>query len=82
MSDSNKEDAELYARLFPFIASDFVFKEDLRNTLLLLNPESEILNFINISSQPEALKRAMLYKHLLDKGDDDLSKTINPIIEI
>lgn len=82
MSKENiNADAELYIRLFPFIAKDFVCKEDLRNLLMSFGADSQFQVF-GVDDNSEALRKALLYKNYLDNGEQNLSEVIKPIIEL
>lgn len=79
--NQNEDNAELYAKLLPFILRDFTHKFDLKNILFsIVDPER--LLFVNLDNNSEGIRVALLYKELLDNGSDELSKKIKPVINI
>lgn len=72
-------EAELYARLFPFILRDFMTKEDV-SALLLYNFIQNKMLFFDINTEL-GIDRANYYKSLIENGED-LSEKIKPIIEL
>lgn len=82
--DWNKEqdsnNVELYARLVPYILRDFMHKSDLRN-LLITNFLANGSPFIDIDTGAEGIKQALLYKQLLDDGDE-LDEKVKPVIKL
>lgn len=80
MESLDDQNAELYAKLFPYILRDFMLTNDLKSLLILAFPELELLNSINLDTSSEGIKKALQYKKYLDDGDDDLSKKIKPVI--
>lgn len=81
--EQSSGDAELYAKLMPYILRDFIHKNDLNNLIRELMMSLGQFNFfINTDSNSEGIKTALLYKELLDNGTEDINEKIKPVIEI
>lgn len=73
------EEAELYARLFPYILRDFSTHNDIV-TLLTLNFLNNKLIFYDIKPE-SSIDIANYYKSLIENGED-LTEKIKPVIEL
>ena len=81
MDEINEGDAELYARLMPYILRDFASRKDMIN-LMLLNFSLGGQSFIDNADSSEGVKIALYYKELIESGAEDLATKIKPVIEI
>lgn len=72
-------EADLYARIFPFILRDFMTKDDI-SALLLFNFIQNKMIFTDINTEL-GIDTANYYKNLIENGED-LSEKIKPIIEL
>jgi hypothetical protein len=86
-ASSSGDNEELYERLFTKIGRDFVYKEDLQETLsqilimlYSLNP-TFLASPVNTASDAKARLKAMEYKNLLDSGKDG-SKIYRDLIKL
>lgn len=79
--EQREGDAEMYIRLFPYILRDFMHREDLKGVLAASLPP-EILLFLDFDVNVEGIKQALIYKNLIDNGEESLSEKVKPVINL